>query len=684
MNLDVLLARAHPSQDLAEKIEWLQDLIQWLRSPLLTNDERATLKENSKTSRQRQRKLQTVRLRYFLQLLERNPKWKENVAMVLRSILWEASAVDLFSSTGLNKESGFFSEASNRVQRRLLPAPADTRDFAALFVRIFRHESDPDWIRALPIEVVERVLALFRHEAPEAERVFTGLRASMVDALLILAPEISAAGLSPELRVRMDDRSIVHSPFYALNESLLALALILRGEQPDLLPRISLKILEDIAACRKRIRQVFTHLEDRGVSIALVYKLERITKSLDRVEVLLEILIPGSEINKLEKARDFTALLVDRSIESTKLRQLIGSNLDLISRKVVERVGFAGDHYIATTTKEYWNMFWKGGGGGIVTIFTVLLKTFVSHAGLPLFFEGLFYAVNFTASFLVIQGAHFALATKQPSMTATALANKLTSLSHRRQLDEFVNEVARITRTQFAAALGNVSFVVVGSLLFHLLYRNLMGHSLMDAEYAYKTIKSFNPFTSVTIPAAALTGVILWSSAVIGGWFENWAVFRRMPEAIATNRTLVSLFGPAAPGRFSRMFSHQIAGITSNVAIGFMLAFTPILGKFFGLPLDVRHVTLSSGSLTFAVASLGLDQVGPWNFAFACFGILVMFLLNFGVAYSLALFVALRARRIKRVWTYHLLKAVGRRFVTHMSEFMFPVRSRSNQVDVPK
>ena len=319
--------------------------------------------------------------------------------------------------------------------------------------------------------------------------------------------------------------------------------------------------------------------------------------------------------------------------------------------------------------------------GGIITIFTVLMKTFVSHAGFPLFFEGIFNAANFTASFLAIQAAHFALATKQPSMTATALANKLTALSHRRQLDEFVNEVARITRTQFAAAFGNVSFVVVGSLLFHFLYRKLMGHSLMDAAYAYKTVQSFNPFTSVTIPAAALTGVILWSSAVIGGWFENWAVFRRMPEAIATNRTLNSLFGPTAPGRFSRMFTHQIAGVVSNVAIGLMLAFTPIVGKFFGIPLDVRHVTLSSGSLTFAVSSLGFDQVGPWNLGFACLGILVMFLLNFGVAYSLALFVALRARRIKRVWTYHLLKAVGRRFITNVFEFLFPVRSRSNRIE---
>ena len=45
-----------------------------------------------------------------------------------------------------------------------------------------------------------------------------------------------------------------------------------------------------------------------------------------------------------------------------------------------------------------------------------------------------------------------------------------------------------------------------------------------------------------------------------------------------------------------------------------MLGMTPVLGKFFGLPLDVRHVTLNSGILSLATSSLA----GGFGSAAAC------------------------------------------------------------------
>ena len=35
---------------------------------------------------------------------------------------------------------------------------------------------------------------------------------------------------------------------------------------------------------------------------------------------------------------------------------------------------------------------------------------------------------------------------------------------------------------------------------------------------------------------AAFTGVLLWLSSIGAGWLENWAVYRRLPEAIAEHR----------------------------------------------------------------------------------------------------------------------------------------------------
>src|SRR5262245_65560126 len=103
-----------------------------------------------------------------------------------------------------------------------------------------------------------------------------------------------------------------------------------------------------------------------------------------------------------------------------------------------------------------------------------------------------------------------------------------------------------------------------------------------------------------------VTGVILWASSLCAGWLENWSVYRRLPEAIAEHR-IRRVIGARTTRWLSRVFAHNIAGFGGNVSIGLMLGLTHSIGEFVGVPLDVRHVTLSTGSLTFAV----LSHAGP-------------------------------------------------------------------------
>ena len=68
-----------------------------------------------------------------------------------------------------------------------------------------------------------------------------------------------------------------------------------------------------------------------------------------------------------------------------------------------------------------------------------------------------------------------------------------------------------------------------------------------------------------------------------------------------------------------------------------------MLGEFFGLPIDVRHVTLSSGTLALAAARFGTASLGDRWFYHAAVGIAVIFVLNLFVSFIIAAFVALRA-----------------------------------------
>ena len=72
----------------------------------------------------------------------------------------------------------------------------------------------------------------------------------------------------------------------------------------------------------------------------------------------------------------------------------------------------------------------QAAGGGVITAATVYIKFFIAGAHLSRFTEGLFASINYAVSFLGIHFAHFTLATKQPAMTAPALAHRLDQVSH--------------------------------------------------------------------------------------------------------------------------------------------------------------------------------------------------------------------------------------------------------------
>jgi site-specific recombinase len=159
---------------------------------------------------------------------------------------------------------------------------------------------------------------------------------------------------------------------------------------------------------------------------------------------------------------------------------------------------------------------------------------------------------------------------------------------------------------------------------------------------ARDTFETLSPVNSGTVFFAALTGVLLWLGSLAGGWFENWATYHRVPEGLAQLR-FGKVVGRYRMEKFAASFAHNASGWATNVALGFLLGFAPAIGRFFGIPFDVRHVTLSTGTLALAAASLGENWLGGGYFLLALAGIGVMFVLNLSVAFSLSLFNAARA-----------------------------------------
>jgi len=645
------------------------------------------------------------RFRLLVEAVATFPGVRERFSRLVQSVLAQQSAQSFFAKMGIPGDRGLLSETVDRLSRRLMPQPIDEQEITQTLARMFPSRNDAAWLIALPGDLLLRFIDTVRTpvdielEGAQSRRmpsaadlplgampslpdarlsivptsrhfsVFAPLRAALLDAILLLASRVSSAGLSDAIRARSPATALQESPFFRLPRSIDALLATPRHDAEEIAVWAQ-DCRALVKECREASASVFSRLESAGVSVDVVYRLELIDRSLRRIELLLAMLVPQSKSDHARRAVQLFAVLLEERRRDLSLMDIVRTNTRLMARKVIERAGQTGEHYITTTPGEYAKMFLSAAGGGVLTAGTAALKFFISALHRPPLQEGLLATANYAGSFMLMQFLGFTLATKQPSMTAAALAGSLKDGGT--HPDTVVTTVARLVRSQLAAAAGNVIMVIPAAYALDLYIVSRTGHHLIDAEYAEKTMASLHPTQSGTIAFAALTGVILWLSSLAAGWLENWAVYRRVPEEIAEHR-IRRLVGHRVTAWASRVFARNIAGIGGNFAIGAMLGFVGIIGVFAGAPLEARHVTLSTGSLTFAVTSLGVESLHTEGFKAAVVGIAVILWLNLTVSFAFAFIVALRAREITIGQGLRLIGTIAVGFVKSPFRFFLPV-----------
>jgi site-specific recombinase len=258
-------------------------------------------------------------------------------------------------------------------------------------------------------------------------------------------------------------------------------------------------------------------------------------------------------------------------------------------------------------------------------------------------------------------------------MTAPAMAAKLQDLKEPAALALFVDEVTHLVRSQVAAVIGNVLLVFPSVIGLSLLLQQLLGRPLIDAEHAHHVLQSLT-LIGPSLLFAAFTGVLLFASSLMGGWAENWFVLHRLESALRYNPRISGWLGPGRAMRWAHFMRRQISGLASNISLGFMLGLVPPILAFLGLALDVRHVTLSSGQMGAAAASLGWEVVheNAWWWAVASIPLIAM--LNVGVSFYLAFRVALRAHSVGRQDRVQIYRALSQRLLRRPFSFLVPAR----------
>jgi site-specific recombinase len=637
---------------LRRRIEWLGDLVNWIR---IEGDNRA------ETNHSPRGHFQNTRLKYLLQVLDRNPDYHSKVGECLRSILDDTQAMEFFMHVGVPNQQGFIGELSERLSTWLLPlAPLD-HNLEFIFSETFCYESDAEWIEQMDPAIFRGWLNLFL--SPKPSHSETKILRELKDAFFLTAHTVRTTGLSRLVRNRVQEKDFRRLPFYTLTDRVEAM---LHTNDPRRLKEIYFLFDRNIDECFETTAEVYAHFRKHGMSIELVYQMERLKELLERCRILGTLLL-GNERHS-PYIQSFLGLLIRENVRARKIGNLLKDNLALISRKIVETNAEAGEHYITRDRKTYIEILKKSWGGGAITGITTFVKFAIFHFSVPPFFSGIFAFLNYSFSFITLQMLGFTLATKQPAMTASALAAKIEESGD--SMEALIEEIIHLVRSQLAAVIGNLTMVVPVVILIDLLYINWGSH-LVDTKTAIYTVDSFSILGPTPMYAAG-TGVLLWLSSVFAGWFGNWFNFRNLPAAIEHHSRLRYVLGERKTKRLGAFLKVNVPGFSANLSLAFLLGMTPQFASFFGFPFDVRHVTLSSGALTAACMSLGADAFTHVNFWFALIGIGSMGALNLAVAFALALTVAIWAKKVSAPRRGLIYRALLRKFLSQPWIFFFP------------
>ena len=580
----------------------------------------------------------------------------------------------LYSDCGIWSLDGFWNQLLQRIGAYLLPPVAEPQQARTLLARVFHNAQDAEWMAAIAQQHWVKLWLLLQQAASAHQQQH--LQQQLLKAITVLSYRISGIGLYPELLHVLPELSEYESPFLAQNREILWLIEQLKphyaqDDNQHISVAPSLVMLEQ---CREMLFKVRRACKKNGVSMSLTYMLTVLEQCLDRIDVLLQLLIP----HRSEAASHLQLIchdLVEGHHQAHSVQALLRSTSELIALQVTENASKTGENYVSSDRKGFFQMYRAAAGAGAIIAVMATLKSLTARLSLAPLQQAFLYSMNYSLGFVFIHVLHFTVATKQPAMTAAALASTLQQQQGRKnpQLTELAALSINIIRTQFIAILGNISIAMPVAAIIVIIWGWGADAPLLTHAKALKNLHELNPFTSMALPHAAIAGVCLFLSGLIAGFFDNFAVYRDIGSRLAVHPFLLRRLGVQRTARFAYYVQTNLGALAGNFLFGIMLGSMGTLGMILGLPLDIRHIAFASANMVQGLMCLNdANDLGLILVSFL--GVLLIGLTNLIVSFSLTIFVALRARRVRFSMWKPLLGLIFTHFSTRPRDFFWPTQ----------
>jgi site-specific recombinase len=599
---------------------------------------------------------------------------KKMIAMV-----GEAKQSALLTQINLLSRRGLFSELRKRTFYKLLPNIYDDKELSGIVNIIFHKKTDWIWINEIPTDKLANFLIDIGVIPSSDLPVDHYIVQEIINDVYILSQVITSLSIDRNIVKNFETVLTIESPFMQLHECIGEYVLgIKSGEISRETEHPKYKeVIDAINACTLFVNLIRQSNPLYGTSIELALVLQKLNKSLERMHELLHLLVKEGQMNYFFHLVHFIKKIVKLENQKNSIRKFFNDTISLLAYEMTEHSGRTGEHYVTSTVKEYFQMFFDALKGGLVVGFMVIFKYLINALHFPIFQDTLLKALNYSLGFVGIQLLHGTVATKQPSMTAATIAQSIESHNESEEIIELGEFVIRVFRSQFIAVAGNLLLALPVAFGISWGWFEFTGAPIANPEEAMHKIEGLNPFKSLCVLHAAIAGVMLFLAGILSGIADNSNIYNKYPQRIKMHRGLIRIIGQKRAIQLGDYIENNLGTLTGNFTLGFLLAFVAFIGFILGLPLDIQHVSFATGNVGLAFATfLSQGQIPGYALLMAGLGIVFIGVVNIVVSFSLALIVAIRARGIKLTRTGSLIAYLVKQFFVRPLAFFVPMKEK--------
>lgn len=592
----------------------------------------------------------------------------------LLSQFLKTNIVNALTESGITSNRGFGQEITGKILHKILPELQTPDNFLYVINKIFYKKTDHVWVEGLENYLW---IQFFEVLGIQINMTEPALIKQLESSLQILSYRITVLGLEKDITQRCEN--VTNAGYAFLEQNRLVNNFLLHAQNSGNQQLLLTNITEILDLCNQHIQKVKDQRHVYGTSLAQTYIITRLQQQIDRLFIILDVLDGDNSFNT-QRFVDYFKMVVHNENKKNSIREFLSENTGYLAYQIAEHGGRTGEKFITTTRKEFFQMFRSAMGGGFIISFIGIIKNLLGKVPMAPFWHGFLNSTNYSLGFILIQDTGSTLATKQPAYTANNVASSfdVQKVGEQPDLRNLAITVGKVSRTQLASFTGNLIIVFPLTYLLAWAFFAATGVKIASGEAAHKLLLGQQPFHSFAWLYACFTGFFLFASGIIAGYVENYVVYGKISERLRNLSSFKNRFTEKRRYKIIHYIENNLGSLVGNISLGFFLGMASFIGDTFGIPFDIRHITIAAANA--AIGFFGIDHlISPAELWYTIFGVFGIGFLNFGVSFGLAFIVAVKSRGIHLKDYPQFLNILWKYFKKYPRDFVKAPQNRTAQ-----